>query len=859
MLKRFFDYFRNPNDRLVDAVIGMQLVILFLVHLYSNLISHSFFLERLGIEFVAIAIFLIAPFLIPIITVLGIQSVKHLWRFSLVFLLLASTHGIIWYFSDLLGIWGGWDSEKRLNTFTYVGFDGPGTWLVNSWALACYTFTTLTIFAFVKLLDWIGLSIVRKSATKEPRRKRPYKILIWAIAFLLIIVMVRAAVYAGEFITAYNIAQRIENSSFIFLCVACTLILSVLSIPAWLILRLKPSSKKYISVSVLIVGTFCGLILLASGGESDALPVVVLGSILFWTIYLLITWSLTNKAFHVDSARKISIENVGSQQNQSDNLRLPTLWSYLWIGLFFGFMVFLSNFDPLVLFNPTLGPNRGQESLLVRKLQKSPGVHSGISLDYSSRRPGAKLVSIVSRFDDGADGEEFFRTLANQSLGINLSLDSPTPDIRLDLLAPGQLELVYVANGKLTPAQVAKLMTSPLYAQFSNVEFEEGQATFPPGGSTRLYLTQMKKGEIAKLFRSGKISSQVQVSMSRLNIDDLQAIAENATGPCTVYIEDEDFSEVRDQLVELPKSQMAIYFKNSLSFGGASTGQNAGMQSNEAKRTEQAWYLLLKTKVRIYVDGASSGVSKNAPFWEAVFANENGSNLSIYRGADTWLDHENAKPDYLSKINWVYQTNDEAQPTKVFCPWISNGSLKLISQLSSLESLSFDANWLSPPVQDVVLQDNTFKLDDFGNLTELRELDLGMIICEDFRFLQKLTKLESLTFYEPGRVVAKGLPVFPFLNSYAPQLKQITVYEPSISTIKELAKHTNLEMITIATENVEYYDMTSPTSPTSLREQFKSLLGNKMNFVEGRKTVIPEDFKAHKKMIREKAMKKYLK
>ena len=240
--------------------------------------------------------------------------------------------------------------------------------------------------------------------------------------------------------------------------------------------------------------------------------------------------------------------------------------------------------------------------------------------------------------------------------------------------------------------------------------------------------------------------------------------------------------------------------------------------------------------------------------WDILFVSRN---PNLLRWGKIPILNRIDKSTFLSFVKSAHLLFEvEGSPRGLWIPTEGIGLIPRIAELTELEILSFDSDWLPSLPTPTYSVPQISDLTDLGQLIKLKRLEFSDAVCPaDLSFLRTMPDLEYLRLdvsFTGVREVDCG-----FEAKFCPQLKTLVIAgRPTKALALEIAKLAALESLTV----VESEGVNSFTAEQ--REEFQTLLGSRIRpiYVLGSayEPNPPPEFKAHRQRVIEQLRDKYL-
>ncbi len=530
--------------------------------------------------------------------------------------------------------------------------------------------------------------------------------------------------------------------------------------------------------------------------------------------------------------------------------RFPSFWGYA-LGLFAIAVCLLGLLFDAATLMTWPDEDRWSVARAIRKIQSKRGVETSSNAIWYL---GAGILATDSTFAENA-ATDFFAPLN----GVTDVTTHPTlrflpshVDLRpLQKVALGQVALV---NSKISRAQLSELTQGTFLTLIRCQVIPKGDLVIPAEGLQFRWYNE-SPGQLSSLSNSlqlkGRkcefsISSGMNAPFSQSDWESLVLASRNAKVKVILS------GDVPGHLVEFASRQT-----EDLDFVIATTTR----LNDGSIFSRQEWQLLIDSQVGIYRSVVLSQ-ELNSQIWDELFSRQSRKQNVQSFSESEYFDPNDSFRKQSIKFHWAVESNETADAmTSFYCPFSDEKLLQAVTQLTELEELSLDNDWLrstSNLEEDLALVSLQMNRDISGlaNLTGLKRLYLPRQLNPvSLQFLKSLSGLEHLQI-DLGNVPVAGRNPLRFSAKNCPSLKSVVIFgKPTNFIAGELAKIKTLTSITLVDKDLAENKLDCATKlKTIVGSQFQMTIIHPDDYSPS----IPDSFKQHFNRVREMVRKRYL-
>jgi hypothetical protein len=477
-----------------------------------------------------------------------------------------------------------------------------------------------------------------------------------------------------------------------------------------------------------------------------------------------------------------------------------------------------------------------------------------------STEPTARPRIMVSEYPGGVylwgdivvsqqTAANFFRRLSSPAFAAaHLNLSGVSPETDVSLFQPANQPVLHFSDSTMSRSQLQTMTRNGVsYVGFSNCRFVEAgkQPTdvVRLGPTSAIVFWDTEPGEVANFLDL----IDPQSSIGQINIRANKGLSGS------------DWASIlrASQCIQITVADAPPpgHVIESLS----NDGQERLLRLDAIDAlTPGFWKLLLDTKIQTYV--TDYGIATNQQsIYDAIFASESAgwSRLTAEQANFNPETEQRVTDDFLATAtdyHWIFERHEDSTPKGILIPFGASQFIREVSQLTSLETLSFEARWL-PAFADYFDLEMPAGNDvrRLGNLTQLKRLDFPEgIWLINLSFLGQLPSLEHLQIdvYQADRLGFDGDP------AKMTSLKSLVLFgRPTKAFAIEIGKLPALERLKIV-------DISSELSTENQVNQLREAIGQEIDLeivaVEEFRPEVPAEFTQHLRRVRTLVRERYL-
>ncbi len=518
---------------------------------------------------------------------------------------------------------------------------------------------------------------------------------------------------------------------------------------------------------------------------------------------------------------------------------IGSLWSLGLVGITITIFIAAMRYDLTTLI--ASGMTDLQTARIIRQLKTQRGVEARCASTWELRASGIEGEIILHP----TAAPNCFASLNGYSDPVNILLTRLSPEIETSYFKNLSKNFVVLTDSVVSLKQIGDLADGTRYFNLDHVRFVESIPNLDrpifTASSCNIFCSKFQTGESSKLL--AKIDGKGFVGTVRFS----NCSAFSAEDWHQILWQSQFFPIAIDQspTPEVIQVVSSDNLSRSLTVNG------------DALEIGEIFRLAIDSSSTINL---SHSTVDYRVFWDILFVSS-GSNWNFSQrekiiGMAVGLDRE-AFLALIKSAYMMFDIGESESPRGLWMPWHGESMIPRISELTELEILSFDPEWLSALRTSTNSVPKISDLADLGQLTKLKRLEFSDTVCPaDLSFLQTMPDLEYLRLdvsFSGVREVDCG-----FEAKFCPQLKTLVIAgRPTKALALEIAKLANLVSLTV----VELEGVNSLTAEQ--REEFEALLGTRISpiYVLGSEyePTPPPEFIAHRQRVIEQLREKYLK